>query len=412
MNTNVAIIGAGPYGLSIAAYLQYCGIDFRIFGSSMHRWMHQMPKNMFLKSEGCASTFPDPTGYHTLSRYCSNEGLPFSEYGTPVSREVFVQYALSYQQKLVPNVEDAMVTAASRLNDRFELRLSTGETLNVGRVIVATGMDYMAFIPKPLAELPTELRSHSADYYDLSGFRGKEVTVIGGGQSGLETAAILREEGAWVNLLVRKPAIAWNPVPSKMRRSRYHRFRSPRTRLGDGLQLWVYDNVPGLFHHLPQRVRFARVRTDLGPAGGWWLKDRVVGQLPILLGHHVCGAEVRGERVALQVIDQNERIRELITDHVIAGTGYQFNVHKLPFLSQSVKLELRLEQQSPLLTSNFESSISGLYFTGLGSANSFGPVMRFLAGADYTARRISRHLARGQRLRIPTFAQTEKCPEF
>ena len=92
MDTNIAIIGAGPYGLSAAAYLRFFGIDFRIFGSPMHRWLYQMPKDMFLKSEGCASSLPDPTGHHTLGRYCSHEGLSFAHYGSPVPREVLARY--------------------------------------------------------------------------------------------------------------------------------------------------------------------------------------------------------------------------------------------------------------------------------------------------------------------------------
>jgi pyridine nucleotide-disulfide oxidoreductase len=378
----------------------------------MRRWLSQMPEGMFLKSESCASSLYDPAGKFTFARYCSDKGVPYPEYGTPVSREVFAQYAISFQQKLVPNVENVTVTTVSKLGDGFEVRLSSGETLHPRKVIVATGMDYTANIPEQLARLPAELRSHSADHYDFSGFKRKDVTVIGGGQSALETAALLREHGASVSLLVRRPLLVWNPTPSLVRRSQYQRLLFPRTRFGDGLGLWVYDNAPGLFHYLPQRIRLNRVKTALGPAGAWWLKDRVIGQLRILLGHHIFVAEARSGRVALRATDKNKRLTELITGHVIAATGYRFNIHSLPFLSQSLKFQLRHEQYSPLLSSNFESSVPGLYFTGLGSANSFGPAMRFLAGADYTARRISYHLARNQRSRAPSFAQSEKCPDF
>lgn len=412
-NPTVCIVGAGPYGVSIAAYLQFVGINFRIFGSPMRRWLTQMPKAMLLKSESsCASSLYDPTGFYTLERYCKDEGVPFPEYGTPVSREVFAQYALAFQRKLVPQVEDLAVTAIKKSPEGFELLLSNGKTLNAEKVIIATGMDHMAYIPEQLVRLPAESRSHSADHYDLSGFKDKDVTVIGGGQSGLETAAILHEEGASVRLLVRSPSLVWNSTPIKIHRSLYERVRRPRTRLGDGLGHWVYDNAPGLFCHLPQPVRLERVRTALGPAGAWWLKERIVGRLPILLGNYICEAEPRDGRVVLQVADHNRQTQKLITDHVIAATGYRFSLENLPFLSHSLKRQLRHEQGSPRLSPNFESSIAGLYFTGLGSANTFGPVMRFLAGADYTARRITRHLARGQQLRVGRFARSERCPEF
>ena len=411
-NPVVSIIGAGPSGVTIAAYLKYFGVDFRIFGSPMHRWLSQMPKQMFLKSEGCASSLPDPTGEHTLARYCREENLSFSEYGTPVSREIFARYATSFQRKIVPNVENVNVVAVNRLAEGFELRLSSGEKLNAGKVIVATGLDYMAHIPDQLARLPIELRSHSADHFDLSAFKGKEVLVVGAGQSGTETAAILREEGVSVRLLVRTTSLLWHPLPSMVHKSKFERLRNPRTRLGDGRDLWFYDNLPGLFHYLSQRVRLATVAETLGPAGAWWLKDRVVGQFPIFLGCHIRGAETQGTKVALQVADQNGQLQSLVADHVIAATGYRFNTHNLPFLSENIKGRLLLEKHTPQLSSNFESSIPGLYFAGPASANSFGPVMRFLAGVGYPARRISHHVAQSQRLQPRRVARPVTCHEF
>jgi hypothetical protein len=411
--TLVGIVGAGPYGVSIAAYLRYVGINFRIFGSPMRRWLSQMPKQMLLKSESsCASSLYEPTGLHTLAHFCSEKGISCPDLGTPVSRELFVKYALWFQQTLVPDVEDVVVTSVRKLGDRFELRLNGGETLDVGKVIVATGLDHMAYIPEQIAQLPTELRSHTADYYDFSRFKGNDVIVIGAGQSALEAAAILNEEGASVRILVREPRVIWNPVRPLVHRSFYQRLRKPRTRFGDGLGHWVYDNIPGVFRYLPQHIRLEKVRTALGPAGARWLKDRIIGKVPTLVSHQVRGAVARNGRVTLQLTDANGKLQEIVTDHVIAATGYKFNFQYLPFLDQAIKLQLKHEQQSPRLSSNFESSVPGLYFTSLGSANSFGPAMRFLAGADYTARRISSQLVRGQNLRIRSFAPSEKCPEF
>jgi lysine/ornithine N-monooxygenase len=378
----------------------------------MRRWLRLMPKSMLLKSEGCASSLFDPTGHYTLSQYCSDKGLTYPEYGTPVSRDLFAQYALSFQQSLVPDVEEVAVTDIDRARDGFELRLNSGETVQAEKVIIATGMDYMAYTPRELAQLPTEVCSHTADHSDFDGFKSKKVTVVGAGQSALETAAILHESGVSTSLLVREPEVVWNSIPTLIHRPWYKRLRSPRTRFGDGLGLWLYDNAPALFHYLPQRVRLQRVRTALGPAGAWWLKDRVVGRLRISLGHRIHSAETQRGRVVLRVTDQRQRNREIITDHVIAATGYRFNFHKLPFLRESLKQQLRHEDGSPRLSLNFESSIRGLYFTGLGSANSFGPAMRFVAGADYTAQRISRHLAQAQRLAARQFVISEKCPEF
>jgi thioredoxin reductase len=377
----------------------------------MRRWLTQMPKAMLLKSEGCASGLPDPEGRFGLVQFCREQGLPYTEYGVPLSREIFAAYALSFQQKFVPQVEDVLVTAVSNTDGGFQLSLSTGESLRSAQVIVATGMDQMERVPEQLSGLPPELCSHSAAHYDLSKFKGKEVIVIGGGQSALETAAILHEEGASVTVVVRAPAIAWNGLPSTHHRSLYQRLRAPRTQLGEGLQVWFYDNAPQLFRHLPRQVRISRVKVTLGPAGGWWLKDRIVGKVPILVGHQLRGGTPRNGRVELQFTDQNAQPKVLIADHVIASTGYRFNFEKLPFLDQSLKLRIRHEEQMPRLSSNFESSVPGLYFSGLASANSFGPVVRFIAGTGFTARRISAHVARDQRSPAVRLAPLQKCVE-
>ena len=198
----------------------------------------------------------------------------YSKYGKPVSRDLFTQYALAFQKELVPAVEIKFVTEVEQRPGGFELRLNSGEIFEATKIIVATGLDYMAHTPAELLGLPTELRSHSADHYDLSNFKEKEVVVIGGGQSGLETAAILREEGASVRVLVRKSSLSWNPSPSFAHRSIYRRLRNPRTRLGDGRDLWLYDNYPGLFHYLPSQSRRMRASTNS------WSRRGLVAQRP------------------------------------------------------------------------------------------------------------------------------------
>jgi cation diffusion facilitator CzcD-associated flavoprotein CzcO len=407
----VCVIGAGPYGLAIAAHLRHLGVDFRIFGSPMRRWLAQMPKAMYLKSEGCASNLPDPAGPDGLTQFCHERAIAFSEYGAPLSREVFANYAQHYQQKLVPKVEDVLVSLVRKTDGGFEVRLRTGETLNVAKVVVATGLDHMEVVPEQLRELPSELWSHSAAHSDFSKFKGKEVIVIGAGQSGLETAALLKEEGASATLVVRASTIAWNKVPSLERRPLYKRLRLPRTQLGEGLKLLVYDRAPELFHHLPQRVRISLVKETLGPAGAWWLKERVMGQMPILLSHQLRAAEGRNGRVALHLTDEKGQAKELVADHVIASTGYRYDLQGLPFLDESLKLQINREEHSPRLSSHFECSIPGLYFSGLASTNSFGPVMRFLAGIGFTSRRIATHIARGQRPQGASFFQQTSCAD-
>jgi FAD-dependent urate hydroxylase len=392
----VAVVGAGPYGLSIAAQLRASGVEFRIFGTPMQQWREHMPRGMFLKSEGFASNLFDAGGSYTLKQYCNDEALPYAGYAAPVSLQVFVEYGLAFQRRFVPNVENEMVASVNRISGAFELKLASGETLRAGKVVIATGMSNTAYIPARLARLPSQAVSHSSHHHELSSFKGRDVTVIGGGQSACEVAALLHEAGVTVRLLVRPPALRWNETPATHARSHYERLRRPMSKLGPGLGPWLYSNAPMLFCHLPRSIRRARVQKALGPAGAWWLRNRVMGRLAVMPGHTARAADTSGDRVRLQLEAEDGKRSELMTDHVIAAIGFRFALSSLPFLSERFVSQLRSMQQIPLLSRNFESSVPGLYFTGLASAEQFGPSMRFLHGADYTARRVSTHISRGR----------------
>jgi hypothetical protein len=392
----VAIIGAGPYGLSIAAHLGSAGVDYRVFGTPLNLWRSHMPRGMYLKSEGCASNLSAPRDGYSLRQYCADASLPYGDYAAPVPLETFTQYGLSFQQRLVPTVENELVTGLAKSSTAFELQLASGEAFRASKVVVATGVSHTAHIPTALTRLPSELRSHSGDHHDLNTFKERDVTVIGGGQSAIETAALLREAGAAVRLLVRRPSLLWNPVPNESPRSLYERLRRPMSNLGPGLGPWLYANAPMVFRHLPQQIRLAKVRTVLGPAGAWWLRDRVLDRLPIMPGYAVQKAETQGERVLLHLKGLNGELRQVVTEHVIAATGYRFALQSLPFLSRHLLAQLHSVQETPVLSRNFESSVPGLYFTGLASANQFGPAMRFLHGTSFTASQVSRHIARGR----------------
>jgi FAD-dependent urate hydroxylase len=401
-HTETVIVGAGPFGLSIAAHLQAAGADFRIFGRPMNRWLSQMPLGMFLKSEGRASSLSDPLGEHTIGRYCAAHGLPYDDRALPVSIETFTAYALAFQRELVPCVEELYVTRIEASGDGFDLTLENGAGLRARKVIIATGLEHTAYMPPCLGNLPSELRSHSGDHRNLARFRDRDVTVIGGGQSALETAALLREAGAHVHVVVRKPAVRWNSPPRLGRRSLYQRLRCPLSNLGEGPQLWAYSNLPQLFRHLPRHTRISKVRTVLGAAGAWWLRPRVEAKVELLTGVLVSGAAARGGRVALTLSGENPGSTALTTDHVIAGTGYRYDLGRLPFLSVALKEQLGTEDHRPILSMDFESTVPGLYFTGIASAYHFGPSMRFIDGVTHTAHAVSRHILAHRKHFAPT----------
>jgi cation diffusion facilitator CzcD-associated flavoprotein CzcO len=139
---NVAIIGAGPYGLSLAAYLKASGVNFRIFGNPMDFWLAHMPKGMKLKSEGFASSLYDPKSEFTLAAYCKEKGIPYQDIGLPVPLEVFSAYGLEFQKRLVPGLEKKLVKQLQRSGNGFQLRLDDGEVVNARRVVIATGLTH------------------------------------------------------------------------------------------------------------------------------------------------------------------------------------------------------------------------------------------------------------------------------
>src|SRR5258705_12504617 len=68
-SSEVAVVGAGPYGLSLATHLKAAGIDFRIFGNPMQVWRERMPEGVTIESDGFASNLSEPAAALTLNRH-------------------------------------------------------------------------------------------------------------------------------------------------------------------------------------------------------------------------------------------------------------------------------------------------------------------------------------------------------
>ena len=386
---DIAIIGAGPYGLSIAAHLRQRGIPFRIFGRPMDSWLVHMPKGMMLKSDGFASNIYDPDADFTLRQFCAERGIEYSDLGLPVARETFSAYGLAFQERIVPELEDNLVVSLDRRPGGFVLQLDNGETVTAGRVVLAVGITHFEYIPPELAHLPSEFLSHSFRHHDLEGFRGRSVVVIGGGASAIDLAGLLHETGADVQLVSRQ-ALKFHSMPTGKPRSLWQRIRHPQSGLGPGLRSRFFSNAPLAFHYLPERLRLHLVRRTLGPSGGWFTRDKVIGQVPVLVGYAPQAAEVQDRKVRLHLRGNDGSEREVLTEHIIVATGYRVDLNRLPFLTVEFRWKIKAVNGTPVLSSAFESSIPGLYFVGIAAANSFGPVMRFAYGAGFAARSLAR----------------------
>jgi cation diffusion facilitator CzcD-associated flavoprotein CzcO len=391
---DVAIVGAGPYGLSIAAHLRALGVPFRIFGSPMNTWLTQMPAGMRLKSEGFASSLSDPDSVFPLREYCREQGLPYADTGSPVPLATFAAYGIEFQRRFVPSLEEEKVALVRRSSIGFEVQLENGEMFLARAVVVAAGISHFGYVPPVLASLPAKFMTHSSRHSLVDGFRGKEVAIIGAGASAVDLAALLCQAGASVQLIARSKAIRFHDPPTGKPRTILDKIQRPLTGIGSGWKLAFYANVPHLFQRLPKNIRLRAVKKTLGPAPGWFVKQEVVGKVPFHLGFDVTAANVSNGKVVLDLVSEDGTRKQLSADHVIAATGYKVDLGRLPFLGDSLRKTIQSVEQSPILSPHFESSISGLYFVGTAAANSFGPLMRFACGAEYTARRLSHHLAK------------------
>jgi cation diffusion facilitator CzcD-associated flavoprotein CzcO len=358
----------------------------------MEVWRSQMPKGMRLKSEGVASDLFEPDRRFTMRQFCADHGISYDDRRVPVELDTFVAYGLEFQKKYVPMLEATNVVSISKKEQLFELRLDTGESLLAGAVVMATGINFFRSVPEDLARLPPEVLTHSSAHTELSGFSGRRVAVIGGGSSAVDLAALLHRAGAFVSIICRRP-LKFHLPPSEHGRSLWQRLRRPNFGLGPGLRSTIYTKVPGIFHLLPRDLRLWIVRRHLGPSGGWFVRQEVLENTRSYVGFTVREVSHSGDEVNLQLVDERGSTHELIVDHVIAATGYRVSVPAIEILDPRLRSQLKLETSSPILTRYFESSVPGLYFVGLASSNSFGPLMRFALGADYTARRLGNRFA-------------------
>jgi thioredoxin reductase len=389
---DIAVIGAGPYGLSIAAHLNRRNLNFRVFGKPMETWRCQMPIGMLLKSDGFASNLSAPGSEYTLRAYCASKHIPYDDVTIPVSLETFVDYACDFQQRLVPIIDERTVVGLRACDESFELRVANDEIVTARQVILAVGITHFAYMPPELAALPNELASHSSAHRNLDRFKGSDVTVIGAGASAIDLSALLHEAGAHVRLLVRNSAIRFGSVPKSGKNSRWQKIRHPQSGLGPGWRSRLACDLPDLFRYLPPTLRLKIVRQHLGPASAWHLRSRVVGRISILLGHTITSAEVFGNQVQLGIRSSDGSKVSIKTDHVISATGYNANVDRLGFIHEHTRSRIRRIGHMPALSPNFESSVPGLYFMGIAAAGTFGPLMRFVYGSAFAAHRISQRI--------------------
>jgi lysine/ornithine N-monooxygenase len=390
---DVAIVGAGPYGLAVAAHLRVPGgPDVRLFGEPMSFWRDRMPSGMLLRSPYVASNIADPERALTLTDYRAATGHDFEP---PVPLERFLDYGRWFTGHVAPDADPRWVSRLERQNGHFQLRVGEDDRVTAREVVVAAGIAPFARVPTVFAGLDATHVSHASDHTDLSVFAGRRVLVVGGGQSALESAALLREHGAAPEVVVRAPQIFFlRRVPVLHRLGPITRLLYAPPDVGPmGLSRLVA--MPGCYRRFPRRWQDRWGVRAIRPAGAAWLRPRLEG-VQVTTGRAVATAVPAADGVCIRLDDGSRRR----VDHVLLATGYDVDISRYTFLAPALLDEIDRRGGYPKLRRSFLTSAPGLRIVGAPAAWSYGPLMRFVAGTEFTAPRVARALlARGRVVR-------------
>jgi thioredoxin reductase len=367
----------------------------------MQTWATQMPAEMLLKSDGFASNLSSGSVPFTLEDFCKLTGRKYHDTQIPVPVADFVAYGQEFARRFVPTLEEQNVTSVAFEEDMFRLTLADGDSFVARHVIVATGVSLFQYLPADLAHLPREMVTHSSTHRLFGEFAGRDVTVLGRGASSLNAAAALHEAGSRVTLITRKFKVHFHDSGDPSKRSLLDRLMHPSSPLGYSMRSWISSNMPGLMRALPGPLRDLVIYKHLGPAGGSSLRERVEGKFPTLLGWTISSAEMMeapnagDRRIKLTLTNTEGENREHITSHIIAGTGFRVDMKRYRFLNDAIRAEIECRRDgAPKLNRHFETSVKGLSMIGPVAHSSFGPLLRFAAGAEYAANQVTSQLAR------------------
>ena len=361
MTTHTLIVGAGPFGLGLAAYLQRRGQDYCIIGKPLEFWEKHMPPGMLLRST--ANWYLDPDHQWTIERFFA-EAQPDRPAHQPISREHYVQYMRWFMHRADISVRDQYVRLLTQTEGGWRAELDNGETIDARNVVLATGFHYFAAYPDALvAKLPAGRYRHTCDAVPMQAYRGRRVLLIGGRQSAFEWAALLREAGAaHVHLCYRHdtPAFAeadWSWVETIVANmaDQPNWFRELSTAEQDDYRYRLW----------------AEGRLKVEP----WLEKRINQANVTLHPRTELASAIHQPDDALQIVLTDGAV--LAVDDVVLATGYQVDVARLPFLSASLLGALAVEKGFPQLDLSFQSNVPGLYFSSFPAGQSFGPFFGF-----------------------------------
>jgi cation diffusion facilitator CzcD-associated flavoprotein CzcO len=378
MNTDLLIIGAGPFGLALAAQASHDRIEHLLVGKPMEFWRQNMPKGMFLRS--ACDWHLDPLNVHTIGSFLHSQAK-IPQDVEPLSLDFYLSYAEWFQQQ--KNIQALPVYVQgldhSVTDDCFSATTFDGEVINARSVVLAPGFKHFAHVPDELmARLPVGGFEHTSQFIDFSKARNKRYLIIGGRQSAFEWAALLLEAGAAAVHLS-------------------HRHASPAFKVADWS--WVnplVDNMvenPTWFRRLSQEEKddvshrlWAEGRLKVEP----WLESRLKSNRVNIWPQTELVSCTQHEDGELAVTLSNGKA--INVDKIVLATGYMVDIARLPIWSADLLDRLETRNGFPVLDDHFETSIPGLFITSMAATQDFGPFFGFTISVRTSAKLICQRL--------------------
>jgi thioredoxin reductase len=373
--TQLLVIGAGPYGLATAAAARAAGIEPLVVGEPMEFWRRNMPAGMLLRSS--LDWHLDPQGEHTIAAYLEEIGVAARDVD-PIPLELFVDYAEWFRAAKNIRVRRARVHDLHRAGGKLQATLEDGHRVRADAVVVAPGVEPFTRLPAWVERaLSPEHYSHTAQLAQPDRLAGARVLIVGGRQSAFETAALLAESGAErVDIVHRHDAPQFTAADWS--------FVEP---LMKATLRWT-----GWFRRLPtpqreaiERRFWAEGRLKLEP----WLTARLARPQVRRWAHAAVtsSTELTGGAIAARLSGGET----LHVDRIILATGYRADLARVPYLA-GVLDQVQIADGFPILDEHFQTSVPGLFITGFAATRDFGPFFGFVRGSTTAAEIIARRL--------------------
>ncbi len=385
----MAVVGAGPYGLAVAAAATAAGHSAVVFGPPLETWRH-MPSDMELRAAWREMSLTEAGAPGSLEEWCAAAGVTPHE---PMSVTEFIAYATWFANRYVTEHVDATVTSVERREDGDLSVRAAGTDWRVSEVIVAPGIGPFPHTPQAFEGVMDDHRIGFAAAFEGGEHARLRIAVIGAGQSAVEAAAAAVRSGAKTTLLARS-TVHWfaDHEPSRPRGPLQRRvFELAYPAVGYGpppLNRLVLH--PDLFARLPVSLRKRLTGRLLRPGASPWLREGVVGKATIEEGVQVAAVACGEGAVELTLSDG----RRLEFDRVLLGTGYRFRLDRLDFLSAELRGRIRVADGWPVLDHAFRTTEPRIRLVGYPAEGRFGPLARFVLGVPFTAARIGATLGR------------------